>query len=104
MASDARAHLLMNKELFFVNEEMCELLTGNQGSVDSIPVPDLYSSHEEADSRITLHCMCASHQPTTERVIVRSPDSDVFLFLCHSLMQLANRLSLTPAIKTTEDS
>ncbi|GFO04037.1 hypothetical protein PoB_003054200 [Plakobranchus ocellatus] len=60
---------------------MCELLTGNQGSVNSIPVPDLYSSHEEADSRIALHCMYASQQPTTERVIVRSPDSDVFLLL-----------------------
>ncbi|GFN92492.1 hypothetical protein PoB_001899800 [Plakobranchus ocellatus] len=60
---------------------MCELLAGNQGSVNSIPVPDLYSSHEEADSRITLHCMYASQQPTTERVIVRSPDSDVFLLL-----------------------
>ncbi|GFO41207.1 hypothetical protein PoB_006771200 [Plakobranchus ocellatus] len=60
---------------------MCELLTGNQGSINSIPVPDLYSSHEEADSRIILHCMYASQQPTTERVIVRSPDSDVFPLL-----------------------
>ncbi|GFO26042.1 hypothetical protein PoB_005254700 [Plakobranchus ocellatus] len=60
---------------------MCELLTGNQGSVNSIPVPDLYLSHEEADSRIILHCMYVSQQPTTERVIVRSPDSDVFLLL-----------------------
>ncbi|GFO35328.1 hypothetical protein PoB_006183300 [Plakobranchus ocellatus] len=71
----------MDKELFFVNVELCELLTGNQGSVNSIPVPDLYSSHGEADSRITLHCTYASQQPTTERVIVRSPDSDVFLLL-----------------------
>ncbi|GFO43448.1 hypothetical protein PoB_006995300 [Plakobranchus ocellatus] len=63
------------------NEEMCELLTGNQGSVNFISEPDLYSSHEEADSRIILHCMYASQQPTTERVIVRSPDSDVFLLL-----------------------
>ncbi|GFN86953.1 hypothetical protein PoB_001345900 [Plakobranchus ocellatus] len=60
---------------------MCELLTGNQGSINPIPVPDLYSSHEEADSRIILHCMYASQQPTTERVIVKSPDSDVFLLL-----------------------
>ncbi|GFO26054.1 hypothetical protein PoB_005255900 [Plakobranchus ocellatus] len=60
---------------------MCELLTGNQGSVNSTPVPDLYLSHEEADSRIILHCMYASQQPTTEIVIVRSPDSDVFLLL-----------------------
>ncbi|GFO26910.1 hypothetical protein PoB_005341500 [Plakobranchus ocellatus] len=60
---------------------MCELLTGNQGLVNSIPMPDLYSSHEEADSRIILHCMYALQQPTTERVIVRLPDSDVFLLL-----------------------
>ncbi|GFO38782.1 hypothetical protein PoB_006528700 [Plakobranchus ocellatus] len=69
----------MNKERFFVNEKVCELLTGNQRSVNSILVPDLYSSHSH--SRITLHCMYASQQPTTERVNVRSPDLDVFLLL-----------------------
>ncbi|GFN81605.1 hypothetical protein PoB_000811100 [Plakobranchus ocellatus] len=60
---------------------MCELLTANQGSVNSIPVPNLYSSHEEADSRIILHCMYATQQPTTQKVIVRSPDSNVSLLL-----------------------
>lgn len=73
--SDGYGHLLMNRELFFVNEEMCELLTGDQGSVNSLSEPELSSSHEEADSRITLHCVYASQQPETRRIIVRSPDS-----------------------------
>ncbi|GFO00747.1 hypothetical protein PoB_002725200 [Plakobranchus ocellatus] len=94
----------MNKELFFVKEEMCELLTGNQGSINSIPVPDLYSSHEEADSRIILHCMYASQQPTTERVIVRSPDSDVFLLLLSFSNAISKQLIFAPAVETTEGS
>ncbi|GFO21905.1 hypothetical protein PoB_004841000 [Plakobranchus ocellatus] len=68
---------------------MCELLSGKQGSVNSIPVPDLYSYHEEADSRIILLCLHASQQPTTERVIVRSPDSDVF----HLLLPFCDAIS-----------
>ncbi|GFO48532.1 hypothetical protein PoB_007503700 [Plakobranchus ocellatus] len=83
---------------------MCELLTGNQGSINSIPVPDLYSSHEEADSRIILHCMNASQQPTTERVIVRSPDSDVFLLLLSFSDAISKPLIFAPAVKTTEGS
>ncbi|GFN87419.1 hypothetical protein PoB_001392500 [Plakobranchus ocellatus] len=81
---------------------MCELLTGNQGSVNSIPVPDLYSSHEGADSRIILHCMYASQQPTTERVIVRSPDSDVFLLLLSFSDANGKPLIFAPAVETTE--
>ncbi|GFO29295.1 hypothetical protein PoB_005580000 [Plakobranchus ocellatus] len=94
----------MNKELFFVKEEMCELLTGNQGSINSILVPDLYSSHEEADSRIILHCMYASQQPTTETVIVRSPDSDVFLLLLSFSDATGKPLIFAPAVETTEGS
>ncbi|GFO24222.1 hypothetical protein PoB_005072700 [Plakobranchus ocellatus] len=85
---------------------MCELLTltGNQGSVNSIPVPDLYSSHEEADSRIILHCMYASQQPTTERFIVRSPDSDVFLLLLSFSDATGKPLIFAPVVETTEGS
>ena len=44
----------------------------------------MFSSQEEADTRITLHCMYVSHQPSNT-IILRSPDSAVFvLLLCFS--------------------
>ena len=51
------------------------------GITNSMPVPDLFSLHEEADTRIILHCLYAAKQVNTTRVIVRSHDTDVFLLL-----------------------
>ena len=75
------ADQLKNKEIFFVNEERCVLLTSEHGELNSIPDEGLFSSQEEADTRIILHCLYASRQPNTCRIIVRSTDTDVLLLL-----------------------
>ena len=49
--------------------------------VTSRPVQDLFSSQEEADTRIILHCFYVSRQPCIDRIVVKSPDTDVFLLL-----------------------
>ena len=73
---------LENKEVYFVNEERCVVITReNDGTTNSRPVPDLFSSHEEADTRIIFHCVYASKQTNTRRIVVRSQDTDVFLLL-----------------------
>ena len=46
-------------------------------------VDKLSSSHEEADSMIILHDIHASAKSTTKEIIIRSPDTDVFLLLLH---------------------
>ena len=79
--TDNYADKLENKEIFFVNEERCVLLTSEHGELNSVPVEGLFSSQEEADTRIILHCLYASRQPNTSRIIVRSTDTDVFLLL-----------------------
>ena len=58
------------------------MLTSEHGEFTiSAPVEELFSSQEEADTRIILHCLHASRQPDTSRIIVRSIDTDVFLLL-----------------------
>ena len=42
---------------------------------------DIYSLQEEADTRIILHCQDASRQPSCLTIVVRSPDTDVFLLV-----------------------
>ena len=40
------------------------------------------SSHEEADTRIILHCNdAATNSPESSVILVRSPDTDVFILL-----------------------
>jgi len=65
-----------------VCEERCTLLHSDTGeTTTAVPVPDLYSSQEEADTRIILHCQYAFRQSNCETIVVRSPDTDVFLLL-----------------------
>ena len=45
-------------------------------------VEKLCSSHEEADARIILHCNdVAANSPESSVMLVRSPDTDVFILL-----------------------
>lgn len=83
LQNDAYALYLLNRRLYYVCEDICELLTSEDGkSVTSRPIPDLFSSQEEADTRIVLHCLFISKQsPPIDRIVVRSPDTDVFLLL-----------------------
>lgn len=92
MHKDLHAPLLLNKELFFVCEDRCELFTSTNGkSVSSMPVHDLFSSQEEADTRIIFHCLYLSHQSAINRIVIRSPDTDVFLLL----LSFANTIGIT---------
>ena len=77
---------LQDRLLFFVCERQCTCLSSTDGvTVDVCDVPDLHSSQEEADSRMLLHCMyiagCA--QPHVTSIVVRSPDTDVFVLLLY---------------------
>ena len=62
---------------------MCVVLTSLDGeSTDSRPVDCLYSSQEEADTLIILHSLNADAEENENMdIIVRSPDTDVFLLL-----------------------
>ena len=49
----------------------------------------LYSSHEEADTKMVLHCLdIASHAEDNTTIILRSPDTDVFILLLYFTQDL----------------
>ena len=81
--TDKYAAKLYERHIYFVYKEECTHLTSEDGmTVQSIQVQDLFSSQEEADTRIILHCIHAAKSIGEEKVIiVRSPDTDVFLLL-----------------------
>ena len=81
---DVYAPDLFGREIFYVCEDrICEMITSEDGrSVISRPIHRLFSSQEEADTRIILHCSYISNQEDIKRIIIKSPDTDVFvLFL-----------------------
>ena len=91
--SDKYAKKLRNREVFFVCEEECTLLySDSDESTIAVPFPDLNSSQEEADTRIILHYQYASRQSNCETIVVRSPDSDVFLLLLSFSDTIGNTL------------
>ena len=66
-------------------EKECHCLQSEDGlTVTASPAVNLVSDHEEADTRIILHCLYASHHSTASSAIVlHSPDTDVFVLLLH---------------------
>lgn len=51
-------------------------------TITSTPITDLFSSQEEADTRIILHCLYAAHTTSDNtNIVIRSPDTDVFIIL-----------------------
>ena len=62
----------------------CTLITSEDGiSTDARPIFQLYSSQEEADTRLILHLKYINDKSGAVRAIVRSTDTDVFLLLLH---------------------
>ena len=71
---------------------------------------DLYCSHEEADTRMLLHAMPADKEfgrkNTKGRIIVKSPDTDVFVLCVHFFPSMSNTKELwfqTGTITRTKD-
>ena len=73
---------LRGRQLFFVCGEKCYCLTSYDGVEVEIMPQDLFSSQEEADTRMILHCDNIAHScPETSVIIVRSLDTDVLVLL-----------------------
>ena len=88
------ASLLHHRKVFYAAEESCTCLTSEDGSfVVSSPVQDLFTSQEEADTRIALHCLYAARTSSADmNIAIRSPDTDVLLILVSYCDKVANQL------------
>lgn len=81
---DYYAILLMNREVYFACDHQCFVLSSSDGqTTDTLPVPDLTSSHEEGDTLLILHGIYSDHNRVTPNsdIIIRSPDTDFFLLM-----------------------
>lgn len=83
--SDKYAKHLEGRRIYYVLGEMCYCLTSSNGTVvDLVPEQTLFSSQEEADTRIILHCLhIRDNEPEEMKVVVRSPDTDVLVLLIY---------------------
>ena len=74
---------MQGKHLVFVTERECISLKSIDGkNVVTEEVEKLCSSHEEADTKMILHCNdVAANSPESSVILVRSPDTDVFILL-----------------------
>ena len=90
-STDTYAEALKNRKIYFVCDEECTLLGSEDGlSTDARPIFELFSSQEEADTRLILHLKYVNDTSGAERVIVRSTETDVFLLLLHFVPQFTN--------------
>jgi hypothetical protein len=88
------AQHLQGRQVFFVCEEECLCLESHNGRTVSVSaVQELFSSQEEADTRIILHCLYAAERIADDVTIsVRSPDTDVFVILLAYSTQIRQAL------------
>ena len=87
------AQTLQQVTLFFTHGAEChkffaDNLNGNVLQIES--VPELYSNHEEADTRLILHAQHASTMHSN--VTIRSPDTDVFILLLAHKAEIGSSL------------
>jgi len=92
--SDRYAARLCDRTIFFICEQDCTCLTSEDGlTVKATSVLELVSNQEEADTRIVLHCLYASQRlASSSGIIVRSPDTDVFVLLLYYSSQIPQPL------------
>ncbi|KAH3693417.1 hypothetical protein DPMN_080849 [Dreissena polymorpha] len=77
-SKDKYAPTLQRRRIFFVSGEKCICLSSEDGvKTNAVQVHELYSSQEEADTRIMLHLKHAAEEYSNKTIIVRSPDTDV---------------------------
>ena len=87
----ASSHLSNLDVLYVTSKEKC--YSFSRGMADNAlvfcdEVSELKSSHEEADTRLLLHAKHAAIE--NDRIIIKSPDSDVFL-LCIAMQRVIEK-------------
>ena len=82
--------LACGKSLVLGYEEGNAVEINSDGCSD---IQDLTCDHEEADSRIFVHCLFAVTRQECGRVVVRSPDTDVAMLCLYNCEELSWKLN-----------
>ncbi|XP_070535408.1 uncharacterized protein [Ptychodera flava] len=80
--------------MYITNGELCYRLQSADGVMDVTEVPELQCDHEEADTRLLLHAQHASYIGEVDNIVIRSPDTDVFMLAVSCAHQLQGQLFL----------
>ena len=80
-----------NKEVYLAHGRECHLFCSIGNAVDVVPVLQLTSDHEEADTRMLLHTYHAA-QNGFENIVIRTPDTDVFVIAIYASLSFASNI------------
>lgn len=91
-SKDKYAQKIKGRRIMFACEEECMCICSLDGvTVTSSAVEKLFTSQEEADTRIILHLEHAAREATCDKkLIFRSPDTDVYVLLLTFVQKLAH--------------
>ena len=81
--TDKYASRLTGRDVYYVaGEKVFHLTYEDEMMVSNYPEESLFSSQEEAATRIILHCLNArTSLPDAKTIVVSSPDMDVLVLL-----------------------
>ncbi|XP_070581399.1 uncharacterized protein [Ptychodera flava] len=80
--------------MYVTKGELCYRLRSANGVMDVTEIPELQCDHEEADTRLLLHAQHASRVGEVDNIVIRSPDTDVFMLAVSCAHQLQGQLIL----------
>ena len=82
--------MLKGVEVFITHGEDCHKLTESHNTMICSNVEELTCDHEEADTRMACHAKNASFNYLN--VIIKSPDTDVFLIALNACLNITAQL------------
>ena len=88
--------------MYFATEQECFKYSADNGKVSRDNIPSLSCSHEEADSRLIFHANFEAKQAqdSSNVVMCRSNDTDVFILLLHHSHYIRGKLWMDAGLDT----
>ena len=83
-SDDCYAPRIGNRNIYFVCEEECSKLEADSSKVKCTKIANLGTSQEEMDTKVVLHMIYAADSHHYSAILVRSPDSDIFILLYYA--------------------
>jgi hypothetical protein len=82
----ANESLLKGVEVVLAHEGQCHSFTQSNGQLTCTEIQELYSDHEEADTRIVAHAKQASQY--YQSILIKSPDTDVLFIALNACLEI----------------
>ena len=82
--------MLKGVHVYVTHHDKCHRLVPSGEAVACEEILELFSDHEEADTRLILHASHAAQMHT--KVVIRSPDTDVFFIALNASLAIPSQL------------